>query len=294
MQVPWKYHLYSLRDLRTIFGPPDAVAGPPYLQTPSERNVGAQEGSGFSLGPVLVLAAWASFWHFLPRVPGAPPWMAASWLPGLALVLAALAAPSRLKPLATSVPFAVLQIALLAAVLAAGGPGGPLGGPALAALLWLLAASTLAVAWQRRPRDWARVGFFLVHAAPAPLLGGLLSGSRALVALGVGMLALGGPWMFYLKPLLKAPKGGAPVPAWQRWTLQATRALFLAAGAGFLAALSRAPGAPRWNLLAAGLVLAVALHLHHAKGWKGRRAQAAGIAAWGLGLALLLAPWPGR
>lgn len=248
---------------------------------------GSEGGSRFSPGPALALAGWAAFWLILQRVPGTLPWMKAPWLPGLALALAALAAPARAMALATAVPFAVLQIGLLASALAAGGPRGPLGGQVLRALAWLLAASAFAVAWQRRPRDWARAGFFLAHAAPAFLLAGLWARSRTLAGLGIALLALGAAWMFYLKPLLKAPKPGPQAPAWQRWTLRTTRILFLAAGAAFLATLARAP---RWNLLAAWLVLAAALHLHHVKTWKGPRAQWAGLAAWAIGLGLLLAP----
>lgn len=252
--------------------------------------MGAEGGTRFSPGPALVLAGWTALWHLLGRVPGAPPWLTATWLPGLVLGLAALAASDRMKVLLTSVPFAVLQIALLSAVLAAGGSGGPVGAPAFRALLWLLGASTAAVAWQRLPRDWARAGFFLVHAGMALALAGAWTRSGLLGGLGAAMLVLGVPWMFYLKPLLKAAKPGAPPPAWQRWTLRITRILFLATGSGFLATLAPAP---RWNLLAAWFILAAALHLHHVKSWKGRKAQWAGMAAWVIGLALLLSHRPG-
>jgi hypothetical protein len=100
----------------------------------------------------------------------------------------ALAVPARLNRLLTSVRFAVAQgLFLLAAVLlpALAGRAGvslpwPLQEPFArlwgGALLALLSVSALAVAWKRRPYDAARLGFLLVHAAPALLLLGILWG----------------------------------------------------------------------------------------------------------------------
>jgi len=176
----------------------------------------------------------------------------------------------------TSVPFAALQLGALACVCAAG--------PArwlwpLVALLGLLLASTLTTAWQRRPYDRARMGFLLVHVGPALVCAGLPT-SRWVLALGLACLALGCPWMFYLKPLLKKKDKG-PAPLWQRLTLQGTRLLFLGLGALLLAPALCGLTPARW-LLASWLILAVALHIHHVKAMKGFRAQLAGLAAWAL------------
>jgi len=183
------------------------------------------------------------------------------------------------KGLLTSVPLATLQLGLLATLACTWRTPLPL-------CLALLGAAMLTVAWSRRPYDRARLGFLLVHGG-GPLLALGLWGPRWLAALGLACLALGLPWMFYLKPLLKARKEGAPRPAWERATLQGTRLLFLGLGAALVPpALGRAPLQP-W-MLAAWLLLAGALHVHHIKAWKGRRAQFAGLAAWGLGGALYL------
>jgi hypothetical protein len=176
----------------------------------------------------------------------------------------------------TSVAFAAFQLGGLACVCAAG--------PArwqrpLTALLGVLLACTLTTAWQRRPYDRARLGFLLVHVGPALVLAGLLT-SRWVTGLGLACLALGCPWMFYLKPLLKKKDKGL-VPPWQRLTLQGTRILFLGAGALLIAPALRGLLPPRW-LLVSWLILAVALHLHHVKAMKGFRAQVAGLAAWAL------------
>ena len=179
----------------------------------------------------------------------------------------------------TSVPFAVALIAVLAAW-AAWRPIEP----------WKLLAAAclpmLAVAWTRRPYDRARAGFLLVHAGPVLVLAGLASGTPWAAGPGRAALALGLPWMFYLKPLLK-PKSKAPAPAWQRLVLHGTRLLAMAALALLLRAAWRGAPPPRWAL-ASFLVLALALHIHHLMAWKGRNAQLAGLAAWGLGLAAYL------
>ncbi|BDU73496.1 hypothetical protein [Mesoterricola silvestris] len=188
-----------------------------------------------------------------------------------------------LRRILTSVAGAAAQLALLAA-LAAGGIRDGLG-------FWILVAAllvcTLAVAWTRRPYDRARLGFLLAHLGPALLLAGLWGPAWAVIP-GLACLAIGIPWMFWIKPLLKARKDKAAPPAWERLTLQGTRVLFLASGAGLaLPALRREAPAP-W-LLASWLVLAVALHLHHVKALKGPRAQAAGLVSWALCLAAFLA-----
>lgn len=90
--------------------------------------------------------------------------------------------------LLTGLPFALAQLAallLLAAAAAGAGvwPAGlgwaaePFDRLAVQALLALLVLSTLAVAWKRRPYRPSRLGFLLVHLAPAVLaLGGLWNG----------------------------------------------------------------------------------------------------------------------
>jgi len=189
---------------------------------------------------------------------------------------------ARVKGLLTSVGFASLQIAVLAALAAlwaaTGHPALRLGLPLAA----LLCASMLTTAWARFPYDRARMGFLLVHAGLPLALLGLLT-FRPVLFLGLACLALGGPWMFYLKPLLKAKKESAPRPAWERFTLQGTRILFLATGAAMVVWTPLRP----WTLVS-WLLLALALHLHHLKAWKGQRAQIAGLAAWGLGLCAYL------
>jgi hypothetical protein len=180
------------------------------------------------------------------------------------------------------VSLAALQLALLAALAAAGIRGGL----AFQALVSLLFVCTLAVAWKRRPYDRARTGFLLVHLGPALTLVGL-AGPRWAVAPGLACLAVGIPWMFWLKPILKPKKDKAPRPAWERFTLNGTRVLFLAGGAALVApALHRLP-APPW-LLSSWLILAVSLHLHHVPSMKGARAQVAGLAGWGLCVAAYL------
>ena len=158
--------------------------------------------------------------------------------------------------------------------------------PALGVLVPLLCLCALTVAWNRRPYDRARLGFLLVHLAPALIVLGLL-GPRWAAWPAVVFLALGLPWMFWLKPLLKAKKPGPKPPAWERFTLQGSRVLFLGAGALLVRPLLTRTAPPAWAV-ASWLTLAVALHLHHVKAWKGRRAQLAGLAAWGLSLAAYL------
>ena len=187
-------------------------------------------------------------------------------------------APNKVLATLASVPFAVALVAVLAALSA--------WRPQPRACLALACGPMLAVAWTRRPYDRARAGFLLVHASPVLVLAGLLAGLPWLAGLALAALALGLPWMFYLKPLLK-PKAKAPAPAWQRLTLHGTRLLAMAALALLLRAAWIGTGPPR-GALAAFLVLALALHIHHLKGWKGRNAQLAGLAAWGLGLAAYL------
>lgn len=194
--------------------------------------------------------------------------------------------PARTNPLLAklgSVPFAAVLIALLI-LLAALAAGRVATGAALPALLAVLGLGMLAAVWLRRPYDRARAGFLLVHAGlPAAMLGSLLSPAAALP--GLAAVALGLPWMFYLKPRLKPKPSTAPV--WQRATLQGTRLLFLGLSAA-LAPLAWGRPAPRWALLG-WPVLALALHLHHHKAWKGWPAQAAGLAGWGLCLGAYLA-----
>lgn len=126
----------------------------------------------------------------------------------------------------TSVSFAVVQTACLAlAVLGAALFGSsPFARLGFGILLTILAGSTLGVVWQRRPYPGSRIGFLLVHGAPALILGGALwtgcHGGRfglALAGTGCGALLVGSAWMFYLKPPLKrreaARKAPAPAPA---------------------------------------------------------------------------------
>lgn len=175
-------------------------------------------------------------------------------------------------------------LAAILALLVCLGRARNLGAPVLAVLA-LLAAGLLAVTWQRWPKDLARTGFLLVHAGALLVLAGLL-GPRPLLAAGGAGLALGLPWMFYLKPRLKPKKPGPAAPAWQRFALQGTRILLLALGALLGWKALRGAPAPPWALPWA-LLLVAALHLHHAKAWKGARAQAAALGAWALGLGLL-------
>ena len=184
----------------------------------------------------------------------------------------------------TTASFAALLLLILAALAwgrATGLPGAALI-PPLAALLGL---AMVMVVWKRRPYDRARLGFLLAHLGPALVLLGLFT-ARWVAALGLAAAALGLPWMFYLKPLLRKKEGAKPA-AWQRLTLQGTRILFLATGARLFPAVLTRSWPPPW-VLPAWLTLALALHLHHSKGWKGRRAQIAGLAAWGLGLGAYL------
>ncbi len=182
----------------------------------------------------------------------------------------------------TSVTSAAVQLALLAALCAAGIRDGL----PFQVLVAVLAISSVAIAWKRRPYDRARVGFLLVHTGPMLLLAGL-AGPRWAAAPGLAFLAVGIPWMFWVKPLLKPRKDKAAPPGWERFTLQGTRILFLAAGASLvLPALRRDAPAP-W-LLASWLTLGVALHLHHVKALKGPRAQVAGLASWALCLVAFL------
>lgn len=194
--------------------------------------------------------------------------------------------PARIHPLVAWLGSASAAAWLLAALLVLAGLAAsrvPVGLPA-AVLLALLALGMLAAAYLRRPYDRARTGFLLVHAGlPAAILGGLLGPRGALP--GLLALAAGLPWMFYLKPWLK-PKP-AKAPSWQRVTLQVTRILFLASSAA-LAPLAWGRPAPRWAWLA-WPVLALVLHLHHHKAWKGWKAQAAALAGWGLCLIAFLA-----
>jgi hypothetical protein len=168
----------------------------------------------------------------------------------------------------------------LLAFLVALGAGGGLLGPCLG----LLAAALAFVAWRRRPYDAARLGFLLTHGGALLVLAGLWGPRRWILGAGAAFLALGLPWMFWLKPRLKPKKAPLP-PAWQRIVLLGTRSLLLALGA--LLALRFLRGAPPpAGTLPAALLLVAALHVHHMKAWKGARAQAAGLAAWGLGLGL--------
>ena len=191
---------------------------------------------------------------------------------------------ARLLARLTGAPFGALLLAALG-VLAWARPGGSPWNAIVPALLVILCLAMAAAVWKRRPYDRARLGFLLVHLGPALILLGSL-GSPWVAALGLAALALGLPWMFYLKPLLRKKEGIKP-PAWQRLTLQGTRILFLATGALLVRPILARAWPPRWAL-AAWVILALALHLHHTKGWKGRRAQLAGLAAWGLGLGAYL------
>jgi hypothetical protein len=138
----------------------------------------------------------------------------------------ALAARSWSRRLLVSVPFAVTQGCVLTAAALPGllarwlpglPPGWPFGTLPFAALLALLAASALAVAWQRRPYPWSRVGFLITHLAPTVVLTGLLWGAlpgaaaagRALARAGLALLLAGAAWMFYLKPALKRREAAA-------------------------------------------------------------------------------------
>jgi len=187
-----------------------------------------------------------------------------------------------LERLLASVTSAAVQLALLAALWA----GGIRGGLTFRLLVTVLLGSTLFIAWRRRPYDRARLGFLLTHLGPALLLAGL-AGPRWAVVPGLACLAVGIPWMFWIKPLLRPKKDKAPPPAWERLTLQGTRTLFLACGAA-LAVPALRKGAPAPWLLASWLILAVALHLHHVKALKGRKAQVAGLAGWVLCMAAFL------
>lgn len=233
----------------------------------------------------LGLAAWAGFGWAVQGFGGSGTIL--GLLPGAVLAALLAARPAEVMAWLTSVPFAALQLGLLAILaFARAATGFPGRGPFLCALLWLLAASTLGTAWSRRPYDRARMGFLLVHVSPALILLGL-AGPRWLAGLGMAALTLGCPWMFYLKPLLKGKKAGLPPPAWERGVLQGTRILFLATGAVAAAPLA-AGGAPSPWALVSWLILAVALHAHHVKGWKGPKAQFAGLVGWGLCLAAYL------
>jgi hypothetical protein len=91
---------------------------------------------------------------------------------------AGLATRRWLFDLLTSVRFAVTQgVFLCAAALLAMATGPELyGSLGFCALLAVLAASMLAVTWKRRPYDFPRLGFLLVHTAPALVLLGALWG----------------------------------------------------------------------------------------------------------------------
>lgn len=188
----------------------------------------------------------------------------------------------RIMKALTSVGLAAVLLVLCAGITLAGVRWFPI----LGVLVPFLCLCALTVAWSRRPYDRARAGFLLVHLAPALIVLGLL-GPRWLAVPAVVCMGLGAPWMFWLKPLLKARKPGPRPPAWERLTLQGTRVFFLGMGALLVAPLLTRTAPPLWAV-AAWLLLAAALHLHHAKGWKGRKAQLAGLAAWGLSLAAYL------
>lgn len=172
------------------------------------------------LRQALLLAAWAGFWAALEQA------LAASGAAvrqavflGLLTVLAAvLAAAARdwARRLLVSVKFAVTQgVVLAAAALPALAGAPPFHTLAFAALLAVLAASALAIAWQRRPYPWSRVGFLITHLAPAVILAGLLAGGgtgRLLLRLGLAALLAGSAWMFYLKPVLKRREAKEPRP----------------------------------------------------------------------------------
>jgi len=169
---------------------------------------------------VLAMAGWAGLWmlfeallsgHGLEGRRQLGPFLAVLAAAGAA---AALAVPGWLFRLLTSVRFALAQGGvLIAAVLLSmaaerwNGPA-PVQGPQVFRSLWfcsllaVLAASTLAVAWKRRPYTPARLGFLLVHVAPSLVLLGLLC-ARWLIQAGFASLLLGCAWMFYLKPVLK-------------------------------------------------------------------------------------------
>jgi hypothetical protein len=197
--------------------PPPAPTGRPALADSLPRQA-------------LALAAWAGSWTaaeaVLARLGLGPGPRLAVFLAGLAALAGALALGARAwtRRLLVSVKFAVAQGSFLAAaallgLMARRRPGGPAGWPfhtlAFAALLALLAASALAITWQRRPYPWSRVGFLLTHLAPAVVLAGLLAGAlpggagagRALVRAGWVCLLTGCAWMFYLKPVLKRREG---------------------------------------------------------------------------------------
>jgi len=132
----------------------------------------------------LGLAAWTGLWLLLEglfrRLGLGDRQQLAILLAALALA-GALAAGARLFQLLTSVRFAVVQGLFLVAAALLGSLGVPLGPDPFhslwfSALLALLAASTLAVTWKRRPYPLARMGFLLVHAAPALVLLGALWG----------------------------------------------------------------------------------------------------------------------
>lgn len=182
----------------------------------------------------------------------------------------------------TSVTSAAVQLALLAALCAAGIRDGM----PFRVLVAAIALSALTIAWKRWPYDRARAGFPLVHAGPVLLLAGL-AGPRWAAVPGLAFLAVGIPWMFWIKPLLKSRKDKAAPPAWERLTLQGTRILFLASGTALVPPALRRDAPAPW-LLASWLTLGVALHLHHVKALKGPRAQVAGLASWALCLAAFL------
>lgn len=199
--------------------PPPPAAGTPTLPDHLPRQL-------------LLLAGWVTFWAALEAILGRLGLAAGVRLAlflGLVATLAAaltLAARAWARRLLVSVKFAVAQgIALTAAALLALAthrmPGLPTGWPLqtlpFAALLALLAASALAITWQRRPYPWSRLGFLLTHLSPTVVLAGLLWGAlpggagpgRALVRAGFAVLLAGAAWMFYLKPVLKRREAAA-------------------------------------------------------------------------------------
>jgi len=169
---------------------------------------------------ILALAGWAGVWMLFEALLSGNglegrrqlgPFLAALAASGAA---AALAGRGWLFQLLTSVRFAVAQGGVLIAAVLLSMAAERWNGPApvqgaqvfrslwFCALLAVLAASTLAVTWKRRPYPPSRLGFLLVHVAPSLVLLGVLGG-RWLVQAGFASLLLGCAWMFYLKPVLK-------------------------------------------------------------------------------------------
>ncbi len=182
------------------------------MNSPSGSHAAASGVESSHLGQGLLLALWTALW------------MAAEGLMtsrglgdraqvGILLLAfcglfggAGLRWGRRLSDLLTSLSFAVSQVSFLALGVAVGvalpqdpsrypraqafGLADPFHSLWFTALFALLAISMLAVAWKRRPYPLARVGFLMVHAAPAVALVGVLwgqiGGIRARAELKVG------------------------------------------------------------------------------------------------------------